>query len=431
MLSRLLRHLQDRAFIELPRWRRRIFFLCGGLMVGAAAILMAKLADAAQDGWEALLSVSRLLALVVTPLGFGAAAWLARHIFINSQGSGIPQVIAARDLPNGPQRQSLVSLKVAAGKIVLLVLGLLCGASVGREGPTVQVGAALMFAVGRRALEYQRGLLLAGAAAGIAAAFNTPLAGIVFGIEELSRSFESRTSGLVLAAIIAAGLTSLGLLGDYTYFGRTAEVFPLGSAWLVLPVCAIIGGLTGGLFSRILIFVSQQLPGRAGKVVTTYPILFAMACGLGVACCGLVSHDTIYGTGYAQARDIVHGTLPASELFAPLKFVATLLSTISGIPGGLFAPSLAIGAGIAANLHPFFQSIPLGALAVICMVSYLTGVLQTPITSFVIVSEMTQDHAMVIPLMVAALIADAISKSVCPEGLYHALARPFLKTAGS
>ena len=398
MLSRLLRHLQDRALTELPRWRRRLFFLIGGLMVGAAAILMAKLADTAQQGWEALLSVSRLLALVVTPLGFGASAWLARHVFVNSQGSGIPQVIAARDLPQGPLRHGLVSLKVAAGKIILLILGLLCGASVGREGPTVQVGAAVMFAVGRRAPEYQRGLLLAGAAAGIAAAFNTPLAGIVFGIEELSRSFESRTSGLVLAAIIAAGLTSLGFLGDYSYFGRTAAVFPLGSTWLVLPVCAIIGGLSGGLFSRILIFVSQQLPGKAGKVIKTYPILFAIICGLGVACCGLASHDTIYGTGYAQASGIVHGTLPASELFAPMKFLATLLSTFSGIPGGLFAPSLAIGAGIAANLHPFFQSIPLGALAVICMVSYLTGVLQTPITSFVIVSEMTQDHAMVIPL---------------------------------
>ena len=101
------------------------------------------------------------------------------------------------------------------------------------------------------------------------------------------------------------------------------------------------------------------------------------------------------------------------------------------LPGAHPRPSVLCGAGPAASLHPLFQSIPLGALAVICMVSYLTGVLQTPITSFVIVSEMTQDHAMVIPLMVAALIADAISKSVCPEGLYRALARPYLETAGS
>jgi H+/Cl- antiporter ClcA len=429
MPSRYFHSLAARIRIRLPRWRRQTFFLIGGLTVGAGAVLMAKFADAAQGGFQALLSVSRLLAFVATPLGFGIAAWLARHIFPNSQGSGIPQVIAARKLRDGPQRLRLVSLKVAAGKIVLLMLGLLCGASVGREGPTVQVGAALMFVVGRKALEYQRGLLLAGSAAGIAAAFNTPLAGIVFSIEELSRSFESRTSGLVLSAIIAAGLTSMALVGDYTYFGTTAETFPLGRAWLALPVCAIVGGLAGGFFSRILIFVSLQLPGKSGQIIKRRPILFAMFCGLAVACCGFASHDTIYGTGYEQASAIVHGTMPASDFFAPLKFMATLLSSLSGIPGGLFAPSLAVGAGIAANLHSIFQSIPLGALAVICMVSYLTGVLQTPITSFVIVSEMTQDHAMVIPLMVAALIANGISKSVCREGLYHTLAQPFLKTA--
>jgi H+/Cl- antiporter ClcA len=129
------------------------------------------------------------------------------------------------------------------------------------------------------------------------------------------------------------------------------------------------------------------------------------------------------------ARNILHGALPPSEFFAPLKFVATFLSTISGIPGGLFAPSLATGAGLAGILHPYFPDVEIGALAVICMVSYLTGVLQTPITSFVIVSEMTQDHAMVIPLMLAALIADGASKLMCREGIYRALAERFLAQA--
>ena len=156
-----------------------------------------EVADAAQNQWHHLLDYQRYAALILTPAGFGLALFLARRFFQNSQGSGIPQVIAARALPDVESRLSLVSLRVAAGKIAVMMLGLLCGASIGREGPTVQVGAAIMFAAGRRALHYQRGLLLAGAAAGIAAAFNTPLAGIVFGIEELSRSFESRTSGLV------------------------------------------------------------------------------------------------------------------------------------------------------------------------------------------------------------------------------------------
>jgi H+/Cl- antiporter ClcA len=278
-------------------------------------------------------------------------------------------------------------------------------------------------------MEYQRGLLLAGAAAGIAAAFNTPLAGIVFGIEELSRSFESRTSGLVLGAIIAAGLTSLGLVGDYAYFGSTSAVLPLGHAWLALPVCAVLGGFFGGIFSRIVIGFARGLPGKAGRLIAEHPIAFAMLCGFGVALSGLASQDSSYGTGYDEARAIVHGAVPSCAIFGPMKFFATLLSSIGGIPGGLFAPSLAVGAGLAANLHSTFHDVPLGALALLGMVSYLTGVVQTPITSFVIVSEMTENHAMIIPLMLAALIADAVSKWVCKDSIYHALAHVFLDKA--
>ena len=427
------RHLTN--FHNLTRdalrpWGRRTLFLIGGLLVGAAAILMAALADYAQRDFHRLLGISRYLSLALTPLGFGTIVFLTLKVFPNSQGSGIPQVIAARELPDGPTRTSLVSLRVAVGKIVSVTLGLLCGASIGREGPTVQVGAALMNAVGRGAIEYQRGLLLAGAAAGIAAAFNTPLAGIVFGIEELSRSFESRTSGLVLGAIIAAGLTSLGLVGNYAYFGSTNAMLPLGRAWVVLPICAVLGGLFGGLFSRIVIMFARGLPGAVGRLIASHPIVFAMLCGLGVALTGLLSQDTSYGTGYDQARAIVHGAAPACTIFGPMKFLATLFSAVGGIPGGLFAPSLAVGAGLAANLHMLFQDVPLGALALLGMVSYLTGVVQTPITSFVIVAEMTENHTMIIPLMLAAFIADAVSKSICEDSIYHALAAVFLRNAG-
>ena len=109
-----------------------------------------------------------------------------------------------------------------------------------------------------------------------------------------------------------------------------------------------------------------------------------------------------------------------------MKFLATTLSAISGIPGGVFSPSLSVGAGLASALSLVFTHAPLGALALIGMVSYLTGVVQAPITSFVIVSEMTDDHAMIIPLMTAALIANAASKLLSREGLYHRLAKAFL-----
>ena len=424
-----LRRLRGASADAWTTWRRRTLFLAGGVCVGLAAVLMAKAADAAQEGFRHALHLSPALALLLCPAGFALAAWLARTVFPNAQGSGIPQVIAARALDEPGARHALISLKVAAGKIVVMCLGLLCGASIGREGPTVQVGAAIMAAFGRLSPERMRGLLLAGGAAGVAAAFNTPLAGIVFGIEELGRAYDSRGSALIVATIVAAGLTSLAILGDYSYFGTTDARLTLTAGWLAVPILGVAGGLAGGLFSRIVIAFARGLPGRAGRLVGRHAVLFAALCGLGLALCGLVSGGTVYGTGYEEARAILHGAEAPRWDFAPLKFLATVLSSISGIPGGLFAPSLAVGAGLGAEASLLLPHVPVGALVLIGMVAYLAGVLQAPITSFVIVTEMTQDHAMMIPLMLAALIADAVSKAVCRGGLYHTLAEVLVRRA--
>ncbi|RYC33268.1 chloride channel protein [Lichenibacterium minor] len=421
------RSLRLRALrIWLPRVRRRSFFLFGGIAVGGLAVAMALLADKAQALFAAAADRAPSAPFLVTPLGFALSAWLARRYFPNSGGSGIPQVIAAHQIADPAQRQPLVSLKVAFGKILLLLLGLACGASTGREGPTVQVGASVMYALGRLAPHRQPGLLIAGSAAGIAAAFNAPLAGIIFGIEEMSRSFEERTSGLILGTVIAAGLTSLALVKNYTYFGVTADEMPFGAEWLAVPVIAAAGGLFGGIFSRILIAAGRGFPGAVGAAIKARPVLFAALCGLGVALCGAGAANSVFGTGYDQAKAILYGTssLPAS--FGPMKFLATVLSSISGIPGGIFAPSLAVGAGLAADLHGLLPMTPIGVLTILGMVSYLSGVVQAPITSFVIVDEMTQNHGLVIPIMICAIIANAVSKSVHPHGVYHSLSRNFM-----
>lgn len=386
------------------------------------------MADEAQAAFRDLLQHSRYISVVLTPIGFAVIAYLTRRVFPNSQGSGIPQAIAARHLVGQSAREALVSIRIAFGKILLTLFGLLCGGSIGREGPTVQVGASIMFAVGRLSPRRQAGLILAGASAGVAAAFNTPLAGIVFGIEEMSRAFEENTSTLLIAAIVAAGLTSLALLGDYTYFGTTsAKLGPIG--WLAVPVCGVIGGLLGGLFSRVLIEFGRGLPGIAGIGIKRHPIIFAALCGLGVALCGLASQDTIYGTGYAQVKPLLDRGVPLPQSFGVLKLTATALASISGIPGGIFSPSLAVGAGIGFNLWALFPSTPVAALVLLGMVSYFAGVVQAPITSFVIVTEMTNDHAMVVPLMAAAFIARAASRLICREGVYHALSKNFLAGA--
>ncbi len=396
--------------------------MVGGVCVGAAAVLMAMLADGAQLLFAEGVARWRYAPVLVTPAGFALAAILARYVFPNSAGSGIPQVIAALQINESTARAPLVSLRVAVGKIVAITLGLACGASIGREGPTVQVGAAIMFAIGRVSPYRQAGFVLAGGAAGVAAAFNTPLAGIVFGIEELGRSFEARSAGLIIGAVIAAGLTGLALLGDYSYFGSTGARLPFGEGWVSLAVCACLCGLAGGVFIRLLEGVGR---GRIGRLVRARPILFAAGCGLLVAALGLWSDTSVHGTGYGQAKAILDGG-PIDPWFGPLKFLATAVSAVSGIPGGVFSPSLAVGAGLAASLAWALPAVPMAALSLIGMVAYLSGVVQAPITAFVIVLEMSDDHALVIPLMVAALIADGASKLVSREGLYQVLARRFL-----
>ena len=427
-LIRSNRHLR-RMKVMSGHWQRRFMFLAGGIMVGAVAVLLAYLADQVQHYFALLIAHWRYASLAVTPLGFVLAVFLTNRYFPNSQGSGIPQAIAARQLTDHAARKRLVSLRVAAGKILLTLLGLLCGASSGREGPTVQVGASIMFAVGGMSPRRQRGLVLAGAAAGVAAAFNTPLAGIVFAIEEMSRSFETRASGLIIAAVIAGGLTTLALVGDYTYFGRTQTMLQHGTDWLAVPICGVVGGLAGGLFSRFVIVMARGLPGIIGGAFKKQPLLLAGLCGLGVALCGIVSGDLVYGTGYQQVKAALESGTALPHSFGILKFLATALTAVSGIPGGIFAPSLAVGAGIGSDIAQFFHGAPIAPIMILGMVAYFAGVVQAPITAFVIVTEMTDNHAMVVPVMTASIIAYACSRLVCPEGIYHALARGFVRAA--
>jgi H+/Cl- antiporter ClcA len=418
------RHRRSARVIS-ARWQRRAIFLFGGVAVGVAAVALAFFADWAQSAFEALLAKSRYVSLAVTPAGFALSIFLTRRFFQNAQGSGIPQAIAARGLADHSDRGNLVSIRIAIGKVLLTLLGLLCGASVGREGPTVQVGASIMFAIGRFSPRRQPGLILAGAAAGVAAAFNTPLAGIVFGIEEMSRAFETRTSGLIIAAVIAAGLTSLALVGNYSYFGSTPAMLRNGIDWLAIPLCGVAGGLAGGLFSRIVIAMARGLPGALGAALKRHPILVAVGCGFAVALCGIASGDTIYGTGYTQVKAALEGGTQMPLSFALFKFLATSFAAVSGIPGGIFSPSLAVGAGLGANIAHLFAGAPVAPIILLGMVAYFAGVVQAPITAFVIVTEMTDNHTMVVPLMAAAFIAYGTSRLICPEGIYHALAKGY------
>jgi len=416
-----------RQFFSLNKWKVRLLFWGSALAIGAVAAVFAMVAAEADERFHLLYQSKPWLTYLIPPLGLSIIAWLTRRFFPGTEGSGIPQAIAALSMRKHGLRVRVLSLKVAMGKILLTTLGLFSGASIGREGPTVHIGASIMYSLRRiapvqlRGQDLMRALILAGGAAGISAAFNTPLAGILFAIEEMSRSFEQRSSGTLIIAVVLAGITALVILGPYTYFGSTDATLPLSSAWLAVLLCGVLGGLFGGLFSTALIFGSR----RIAPLVKRYPVSVAFGCGLLISLFGFVSHGQTYGTGYMEARSLVAGG-EASLLFPLWKLLATVSSYLSGIPGGIFAPSLSVGAGLGADLAMLMPHFPAGALIMLGMVSYFSGVVQTPITAFVIVMEMTDNSEMLLPLMAAALIAKGVSLIVCPKPIYEALAEAYL-----
>jgi H+/Cl- antiporter ClcA len=411
-------------------WRPRLVFWAGALGIGVVSVIFAKLADLAQHLFKSTIGLggpAEYLPLVITPAGFVLCLFLALRFFPNSQGSGIPQAIAARHLNDDSDRARLLSLKMVFGKILLTVVGLFCGASIGREGPTVQVGASLMLQAARwGGMAHARGLIVAGSAAGVAAAFNTPLAGIVFAIEEMGKSYESRANGLVLTAVIISGLAAIGLAGNYTYFGDNGVTAHF-SDWLLVIVCGIAGGACGAVFSAVALRSTRRIKRWAVSAPLYRMLLIAGACGLVVAMIGIVSQGATYGTGYEQARSAVEG-LPLPWYYWIAKLVAGLLSMISGIPGGIFAPSLSVGAGLGSAIGQVLGC-NIGLAAILGMAGYFAGVVQAPMTAFVIILEMTGSQNSVIALMCSAMLGYGTARLISHEPLYHALSRVFVADA--
>ncbi|MCV3738891.1 chloride channel protein [Rhizobium sp. TRM96647] len=428
--SKLLR--RSRVFWgSFSLWRPRLVFWCGALATGVISVGFAKLADFAQHLFTRVTTAGDwafLLPLLLAPIGFGLSAYLSIRFFPNAQGSGIPQAIAARHLKEDEDRGRLLSLRIAFGKILLTVLGLFSGASIGREGPTVQVGASIMLAVARfGGMAQARGLILAGSAAGIAAAFNTPLAGIVFAIEEMSRTYEARANGFVLAAVILSGLAALGLSGSYHYFGSSTVAPTQLRDWGLVLVCGIGGGALGAAFSGMALHFGQRIRRWAQPEPLKRMVMLAVACGLAVAAIGVISGGKTFGTGYEQAQGAVQGeALPL--LFFLEKLAASFLSMLSGIPGGIFAPSLAVGAGLGSTVGSLLGT-SVALAAILGMAGYFAGVVQAPMTAFVIILEMTGDHEAVIPLMAVSMLGYLTSRILSREPLYHGLSRVFIAAA--
>jgi H+/Cl- antiporter ClcA len=404
-------------------WVDRAVVLAYAALTGGVVVGFTMLAEAASHGFELVRGLGALgpwLPLLWTPALTVALLWCTLRFAPGAGGSGIPQVVLALDDDlDEAQRSWLVSLKLSLQKIALVSGGLFAGLSIGREGPTVQVGAGVMQHA-RRWLSPASGidahdLMVAGAAAGIAAAFNTPLGGIIFALEQLTRRRSLSHSALVISSIVLAGLVAVAVFGNNTYFG---ELRVQQLSWSLLGpglLVALLAGLAGGLFSRLIVASARGLPDRFSRWRAEHPLGFAAGCALAVAVIGIVSGGATAGAGYVPTRALLEGHGAAADLpavYTLLKFCATWLSAWSGVPGGVFAPSLAIGAGIGNDVALVFglgreAAIPLIALG---MVGFLAATTQGPITAFIIVMEMVAGHAMVLSLMATALLASGVAR---------------------
>lgn len=379
--------------------------------------------------WQGGLAVLLWLPAIAT-----ASVWATRRWAPGAAGSGIPQVMVTLDpAVDERQRGRFVSLWLSFSKMVLASAGFAAGLSIGREGPSVQVAAGVMHNArrwfGPHSGISSHALLVAGGAAGIAAAFNAPLAGVVFAIEELSRKLESRSSGLIIAAIVLAGLMGVSAFGNLSYFGRI-QVPSLTWNALIPGLCvAIASGVLGGLFAKLMA-ASLTSPGeRMNRLRARFPLRFAAGGAVAIAVIGLVTGGATFGAGSEAVKHMLAGEADVPSFYVTLKFIATWLSAWVGVPGGIFAPSLSIGAGVGHNVATLMSSDAIApALIAMGMAAFLAAVTQAPLTAFIIVMEMVDGHAMVLSLMASAMLASLISRMLA-RPLYETLAHYMVNSA--
>ncbi|CAH0318087.1 H(+)/Cl(-) exchange transporter ClcA [Massilia sp. Bi118] len=413
-------------------WLARALVVAAAVVAGLTVVGFTWLAETASGYFAALRAQAWWAPLLAAPAAAAGVVWCTRRFAAGAAGSGIPQVMATLEKEVGEAERGLfVSLRLSIAKILLTSGGLLGGLSLGREGPSVQIAAGIMLQV-RRFMWYGtpaagapvgvHGLLVAGGAAGIAAAFNTPLGGVMFAIEELARAPERRSSGLIIAAIVLAGLVAVSAHGNDAYFGVIHA--PAPGLDLLLPglLLAVLAGIAGGLFSRLLIAsLSGQSLDPFSRFRARRPVLFAAGCGLAVAVIGIVTAGAAFGSGYGATRIMVEGAGAMPPAYALFKFLATWITSWSGVPAGIFAPSLAIGAAIGNDVALLLYGAQMPALIALGMVGFLSAATQAPLTAFIIVMEMVDGHAMVLSLMACALVSYLVARAISPP-LYATLA---------
>lgn len=362
-------------------------------------------------------------------------AWSIVRLFApNARGSGIPQVMAVIELST-PKHESktskLLSFRIIIVKIASSLLMVLGGGAIGREGPTIQIAGSVFRIVNRWIPSSwpklsKQSFILTGAAAGLAAAFNTPLGGVVFAMEELAKIHIRFFRTALFSAVIIAGLTAQGFLGPYLYLGYPDVSGLTVSIFLAVAVTAIISGMLGSLMSKAILFVMKWKQNFS----TWKTILFIAGVGIVIACLAYFLNDEVLGSG----KDLMNTKLFTSEKSVRwhtvvMRMIGPVAAFNTGAAGGVFAPSLAAGASVGAYISGLFNFIGANANIIILsgMVGFLTGVTRTPFTSAILVLEMTDRHSVIFHLMLAALLSNIAALIIDKHSFYEQLKKRYVE----
>lgn len=426
----------DQNHLEEARSRflQALPFLTAALITAIAATLYAKAFQYVENQSVILIQQIGFWSLILTPVLFILSWALVEYLGPYSNGSGIPQLMAAAEISNHDSQSPLISkllgLRVIGIKVLSSLLGVLGGGAIGREGPTLQISGSIFHLVGKvinKGTHSQNHhiLILAGGAAGLASAFNTPLGGIAYAMEELSKSHLSSFRTGVLQAVIVSGFFAQLILGPYLYLGYPkVEALRLHDVgYLILT--AVIASLVVSMFSQVLkliVIYRSQIESKRTK------LFIATLCGFSVAALALFLSPSALGSGKEMLSELLFNGKSSDFSQMVSRFLGSAFTYGAGGAGGIFAPTLALGASTSSFIQSLFEN-QLGTIGVLAgMTAGLSALTQSPLTSFVLILEMTDRHSAIFPLMIAALIGQGISKFISKVSFYEFVCHRILST---
>lgn len=419
--------MQSRHWTALLHDREEQVFLVLTLLIGAivGATVVAFIVLTERFGTRIYPAGGEgLRRLLVPVLGSLVMGYLLYRFFPDARGSGVPQTKAALFA-----REGRITLSTVVGKFLCTSATLACGIPLGREGPAVQVGGGIASVLGRNLSlrpERVKALIPVGAAAAVAAAFNTPLAAVLFALEEVVGDLHAPVLGSVVLASATSWATLRVLLGNNPLFHAPQYQLVNPLEFAVYAVLGVGGGLVSVAFTKLLLGMRAQFLRFPKKTLWLQPV----AGGLAVGIMGWFVPQVL-GVGYQHVGEALNGgmALRLMAVLLVLKLLAVVTSYASGNAGGIFGPSLFLGAmlggivgTVAQKLLPGHIATP-GAYALVGMGTAFAGIVRAPMTSVVMIFEITRDYAVIVPLMISSLVSFFISSRLQKKPIYDELAR--------